>query len=269
MRPLRIECRLATPWIPSAYGLHLDGLLAWAAVQRELPHRLEEMEHGAPQAAVRDICQEVGALLPLSRRPVGGLDAREVWCASEFFPIGQSVSRQVYFTTKTPVHDMLELIDEGVLPRKGGSTIDTVRGWSKAGQFFQEARHVSGLQAWCIGDPDEIADLLQEVRGVGAKTRLGFGRLHTRVASTGGEDVPDWRIVEDPRAESYWMLRNLPALPDQDVPGAVRVRVLGAVESPYWRPREPVWVARMPELERQRPDGVMPADRGEPAKEAA
>jgi CRISPR type IV-associated protein Csf3 len=261
--PLRIECSLATPWIPSAYGVHFDGLLAWAAVERQLPGRLEEMAGEEPDAAVRDVCQEFANLLPLARREIGG---RSVWCASTLFPIGQSSSRQYAFSCVTPVHDMLRKIEDAVLPRKGGSTIDTARGWAmsrghgQGNSIFAEARHVAGLQAWCIGDPDDIADLLQEVRGVGAKTRLGFGRLHTRVAFAGGEDVPDWRIVEDPRAETYWMLRNLPALPDQDVPGSVRVRVLGALESPYWRPREPVWVGRMPELEHQRPIAYMPPD---------
>lgn len=243
-KPLRIECDLAGPWIPSVQGIHLDGVLAWAALQRLLE---DEGTMGVldQSAQLKELYDQAGAELPLQRYCPGEEDS-SVWCASMFFPIGPSVSRRAFFTSKTPVMDMLCKTDQGLLAADGGSRVDTLRGWAKAGLWWQEVLHVGGLQAWCLGDPQQIQDLLSDVRGLGSKTRLGYGSV-----LVDDQERPLWRVVEDPRALSRWKLRNMPEPPADDVPGVVRLPVPGALVSPYWRPTRQVWAARMPELDRQ------------------
>lgn len=244
IKPLRIECDLAGPWIPSVHGVHLDGVLARVALQRLL---VDEGAMGVldESAQLKELYDQAGAELPLQRH-CPDESSSSVWCASMFFPIGSSVSRRVFFTAKTPAMDMLCKIDQGLLSPAGGARIDTLRGWSKAGLWWQEVRHVAGLQAWCLGDPEQLQDLLSDVRALGSKTRLGFGGV-----LVDAQERPLWRVMEDPQAASRWKLRNLPAPPEDDVPGVVRLPVTGALASPYWRPTGQVWTARMPELERQ------------------
>lgn len=213
MEALQIECELAGPWCPPAQGLHLDGLLAWVLVQDALA-----------SGAKVDNYQDVIADLPLDRHASG------VWCASMFTPVGWMGQERRYLTAKTPVEDMIRNIGIGCVSTKGGSVIDTVRGPAKNGQTYITVEHVRGLRAWCVGDGQAIADLLERVPGVGVKTRLGLGSL---VESADGSR---WRITECEEARELWKRRASPVKLIEDSHQSI-----GAWKSPYWHGAEVIW----------------------------
>lgn len=229
---LRVECRLAGPWVPPAFGLHLDGLLAWARVQ-------ECLQQGA-EAGEPDY-ENILASLPLQRDP-----ATSAWCASLFATVGWAGQERRYLTAKTPVEAMCREIIAGSLEAKGGAKIDTVRGLAKNGQAFFTAEHAQGLRAWCVGDPDDIVHLLTSfVHGVGQKTRSGFGSMIE------GPDGSCWTVVEDEEAHQKWRYRSMPVATDgaafqapnsgAGLGDGILVPGVGSWKPPYWAGQEMVW----------------------------
>jgi CRISPR type IV-associated protein Csf3 len=221
VEPLRIECRLATPWFPPAFGLHLDGLLAWSLVNDTKSAGVELIDY---QAIISD--------LPLERHllasQAGHGDA--VWCASQFVPVGWLGQERRYLTAKTSGEDMAHWIGRHVVDTKGGSTIDTVRGIAKNAQAYYTVEHVRGLRAWCIGDLDAITDLLSRVRAVGVKTRIGLGTLLPY------RDGSLWEVRPDEQASQFWRRRSSPERLIDD-----SFRAIGSWRSPYWKGTEPIW----------------------------
>ncbi|MCZ8254443.1 MAG: type IV CRISPR-associated protein Csf3 [Polaromonas sp.] len=232
---LRIECSLATPWSPPAFGLHLDGLIGWALVEQ---HRRADMAargvHDEPPAGAALDYPTILAGLPLQKDEATG-----AWCASQFFPVGWRGQERRYYTAKTPVEDMSRRINEGLVDTKGGAHIDTQRGPAKNSQGFITIEHVEGLRAWCVGDPDEIVQLLStHVHHVGVKSRIGLGTLLEQ------PDGSLWRIEEDAQAFEMWKHRSMPAKVLDDSRPAI-----GSWKPPYWRGQDVIWrpnVVRLP-----------------------
>ena len=223
--PLRISWRLATPWVPPAFGLHFDGLLAWAAVQEALATKATEATE-ADFAAVL-------ASLPLAKHetPDG-----TCWKASLVRPVKILGSERRYMTAKTPVAFIGEYegrvkasLRERDLPDKmrGGAIVDTVRGFYKAAAFYVPLQHAAVLEAYCIGDPARISELLDRVKSIGAKGRIGFGTV-AEVTDAEGGIAPDFSVDEDQAALKRWRYRVLPEARRGLHPGA------GAAYPPYW-----------------------------------
>jgi CRISPR type IV-associated protein Csf3 len=213
MEALQIECQMAGAWCPPAFGLHLDGLIAWSLVQESLNsgHVVDDYE-----AIISD--------LPFDRHECGA------WCASQFFPVGWAGQEQRYFTGKTPVEDMAKYIGAGAVETKGGSIIDTARGIAKNHQGYITLELVRGLRAWCLGDADAIEELLSKVHAVGVKTRMGFGSLLPF------DDGKLWRITPSKDANQHWMRRSLPTrLTEDSYPS------FGSWRAPYWRGNDSIW----------------------------
>ena len=132
-----------------------------------------------------------------------------------------------YWTRKTDALDLSRRIEAGQIqgrykfPLKPYAyKIDTVRGLFKQHFKFYPVRQITKAVAWCMGDPDELGNLLDPSSGLvtalGAKARMGHGRISSFV------------ITPDERACEMWKRRVLP----WEVEGAVPVRM--AVHPPYW-----------------------------------
>lgn len=215
--PLRIQWELATPWHPPALGLHLDGLLAHAVVQRKMAD-LDATDESQAKLTFADLIRD----LPLSRFETDGGTQGDRWVWMASLLQGDVVgSERRYMTTKTPVQSIADLTAEGLLSKKGGSKVDTVRGPYKAGSMHITLQHVKTLTAWCVGDPDQIADLLGDIHALGGKTRLGHGRILEKAGQL-------FTMDEDAEAFEHWKRRLMPI----EMPGYASV--IAPLRSPYW-----------------------------------
>jgi CRISPR type IV-associated protein Csf3 len=214
MQPLRIDCLLGTAWCPPAFGLHLDGLIGFAAVDEAATLRTDAPDYDT-----------ILADLPFARHDSG------VWCASIFSLVNFAGQERRYLTQKTDVIKMATLIGSEVVGTAGGSIIDTQRGPFKNGQAYYTVEHAQGLRAWCVGDPERILELLTRINAVGVKTRIGLGTLLPF-----DETGELWKITEDPTAHERWKRRSAPVALTPDAVPAV-----GAWHPPYWRGNQRVW----------------------------
>ena len=220
MEPLRIEWQFATPWAPPHGGVHLDGLLAFARV-REAASRAHA--GGCDGIEYDDLLAD----LPLEMyQSANGA----CWKASKLEVIGFAQQERRYLTAKTPVESMVRDIGRGLVSEKGTTVIDTKRCAFKNAAMFYTLELARGAQAWCVGDADAIAELLQRVEWLGTKGRLGHGALLPY------EDGRLFKLERDDGALENWKRRNAPEqfLPDM-IPTA------GAIRPPYWRANGYCW----------------------------
>lgn len=207
--PLRLEWELATPWCPPAQGLHLDGLIGWAAVQQAML-----------DGVMPDHYDDILAGLPLGRHEES---AGWVWQASFVKPTKVLGSQRQYMTSKTATHDFAERMHSGGIVEKPLTTVDTVRGPYKNDAFFYTVEHVHRLVAYCIGDPERIAPLLDHVTHLGKRARLDHGRV---LPDANGMLV---KIEEDAEAHNQWQNRHMPSPFNGHVP------ITGRLRPPYWQ----------------------------------
>jgi CRISPR type IV-associated protein Csf3 len=207
MSPLRIEWTLDTPWCPPANPIHLDGLIAWAKVDRAI----------ANGEAFEDY-DEILCDLPFAKHetPTGW-----VWQASMLMPGKVSAVERRYLTSKTPVADILSSTGkagEASVIEGGRATIDTQRDYFKPSALHYTLEYVDTITAWCVGDVDEIVELLGRIKTIGKKGRLGHGRI-----------VGDAKVEIEDYAFEYWKRRLLPEAQDGYFP------VNGRLRPPYWK----------------------------------
>lgn len=203
MKPLKITFELDTPIRIPEYPIHFDGVLAYATVQDGL-NRGQTVE-------------EAQEALPLQEHEAG--EAR-VWKASwiDFSP-GERFSLPIQRT-----FDLTQTVLDG------GRVYHKLRreGWAgeissspyKAYLFNEPLRMSNRATAWCVGDADAIASLLdQHVAYLGKLARIGMGRIRSI------------DIAEDAQAAMLWMRRTLPF--DPSIPGYTKV--FETCRAPYWR----------------------------------
>lgn len=199
MRPLKITWRLATPVIASDDLLHLDGVLAWARAKRAT-------EDGFP-------IEEVIEDLPLERETK---DGEWVWKASAIHfeprcaPLPMIYRRQISFPK---IHAMQQEVGCFELKRRKYENKAMYKNWQIPAAYMW----VNKAEAWCIGDPDKVRELLADVPNLGKLARLDFGRVST------------FEVEEHNEALEKWKFRNLPW------PEAGYAPIQGCVRSPYWR----------------------------------
>ena len=209
MKPLRVEIHLIEPIVPGAFPRLFDGLLADCAVEDALmlsddendPRLLRDLGDELPLAQVEG-CKEniwkASALMPIGRiTPECGIDPYSV--------SGPTQLRMM--NRRSDVFEIARLTGLGFLPSKGldlknpqhgALQLNTSAGLLKEVYITYPLKLVHALEAWCIGDPDHIEALLAHVEFLGAKRRLGHGRVRTI------------KVVEDERATQLWALRPLP-----------------------------------------------------------
>lgn len=185
MTPLRIDITLVGPIGRPARPIHLDSLIAHQIVQRDLP----------PNADIPAIRQKIEEL-PLERRDVGG---DWVWAASSVAFEWRTPPSQNFATRSVRAPTIAEWQMQGIFTnRREESAIDTSRGTFKAAVYAHELQWAPRAVAYCIGDKDEITDLLANLESIGARRRLGGGQ------------IANLEVVEDPVAKDLWPHRYLP-----------------------------------------------------------
>ena len=185
MTPLRIEIDLVGPIERPARPIHLDSLIANLLVRDEIPHETDV-------ATIRERIAD----LPLERADVGG---DWVWKASTLAFDWSSQPMQEFATRAIRPQAVAEVLKTGLITNYGIDTkIDTARGQLKSATYAHEIQWARAAVAYCVGDRVRLTDLLSGLESVGARRRLGNGR------------VREVRIVEDVRAADLWMRRYLP-----------------------------------------------------------
>lgn len=202
MIPLRIQWTLATPWCPPPVSLHLDGLIAWAMVKE-----------AEDQGRFFENYDEILSQLPFAKHES---EAGWVWKASFIKPLQVLGSERRYMTTKTAVASMAELMTEGRIAGKPLTSIDTVRGPFKNDAFWYTIEHVDACAAYCVGDPERLAPLLDLVTHLGKRARLDHGRISA------------FTMDEDASADRLWRNRNMPEPENGHQP------IMGRLRPPYW-----------------------------------
>ena len=185
MTPLRIEIDLVGPVERPARPIHLDSLIANLMVMRDMPNETDV-------ATIRAHIET----LPLGRVDVGG---DWVWQASTLAFDWTTPPMQEFATRAIRPDAIADTLKTGLITNFGVDTaIDTARGQLKSATYAHEFQWARGAVAYCIGDRETLTDLLSGLESVGARRRLGNGR------------VSALRVVEDVRARDLWMRRYLP-----------------------------------------------------------
>lgn len=186
MKPLRVEFELVGPIGRPARPIHLDSLIAHQLVRRDLP----------PDADIPSIRQRIDNL-PLQRADIGG---DWVWMASSLAFEWTTPPTQEFAVRAVRAPIIAEFQLAGLFTNRRPETkIDTSRGTFKAATYAHEMQWAKKAIAFCLGDENEISDLLQRIESIGARRRLGGGQVR-RIS-----------ITEDPSALDLWSRRYLPA----------------------------------------------------------
>lgn len=198
MKPLRITFTLNRPLRHPEYPIHLDALLAWAAVR-------EAERAGSPDPLA---AQEH---LPLASHGAG---ADAVWCASQliFAPIEPP---HTHLLVKRFELDALAS-GRGKVFSSGRNVFTPGSGPFKAFMVMHPMVWTRQVVAYAVGDPERIRELLAAVQSIGKLRRLKMGNIVSR------------DMVEDERAHAAWRYRVMPA-PE---PGYAALEA--NTRPPYW-----------------------------------
>jgi CRISPR type IV-associated protein Csf3 len=200
--PLRVEFELrhGSPIREPGHIIHLDALMAFAAVQRSL---LAGSENYSAQEQ-----------LPLSKI-TDGKESDPVWAASGLFY--QPYLKEVrYWSRKTNIEKIAQDKDRGLLVHRGDS-IETGSGPWKGYSDFEPLLHTRILTGWCVGRKDEVEDLLSDIHFVGKRRSRGYG------------EVTSLRVTEDPLANEKILARVLTWAASKDY-----VPMMCGVRPPYF-----------------------------------
>lgn len=185
MKPLRINFELVGPIGRPARPIHLDSLIAHELVQRDLP-----IDADIP--SIRSKIEQ----LPLERGDIGG---DWVWKASTLAFEWMTPPAQRFAIRAANADAIMEWQQKGLFNnRRADSSVDTSRGVFKSAIYAHEIQWARQAVAYCIGDEDEVTALVSEIENIGARRRLGGGRV-ARIT-----------VTPDEQANELWMRRYLP-----------------------------------------------------------
>ena len=201
MQTLKITFQLVTPVIVGDHPLHFDGLLAWSKVQRALAD-----DERDPFSFQTD--------LPLER-------TGRVWKASQvYFEPGPAIRESVI--KKHEIQSMAvhkDTIWSGSVDKPSNGS-----GKYKAFLFYRDAKWSPSAVAWCVGDKNEVEDLLADIKYLGKCSRIGFGEIASISV----------QVVSDKESE-YWRLRTFPAdQKNEALPGIEYAGLISNIQAPYW-----------------------------------
>jgi CRISPR type IV-associated protein Csf3 len=199
MEPLRVTFRFANLVSVSDSLLHLDGLLAWAAVERARQQGETDLDRAAES-------------LPLARQ-----GKPEVWCASALQFDYRSPPSFRTLVRKTDVDDYVDAIVKGRIKlAKPRDQLPVGSGPLRNYLVSYAVRQADFAVAWCVGDAQAVRGLLAQIRHVGRFGRMGYGLI---------EKVS---VDRDDAAKEMWKLRHLPWREDGYLP------CIGNFRAPYW-----------------------------------
>lgn len=206
--PLKITFRLDRPIRCPEYPIHLDALLAWAAVREA-----EEAGHPHPLEAQEN--------LPLAfEEGEGGT----IWCASHLMWQPLAPPEQVFLTKRFELENLARR--KGKVYEGGPNLMTQGTGPYKSFVLQVPTVWTTHVVAYALGDPDRITSLLSKVTHLGKMRRIGLGQIATR------------HVDLDSKAEHFWKLRIMPrAMPGYEP-------IFAVTRPPYWgtERRQPAWV---------------------------
>lgn len=209
MQALQIEFTFQSAVSPPDTALHLDGLLAYAQVQRNLK-----------AGQVADDIATLGEDLPLAKIEQ---DGEWSWQASMlmFQPAGDAYLQ--FITRKTEIDAIAQLRSEGRMANMRAAQVNLQSGRLRNFTWFYPLQQMEKAIAYAVGERDAVEDLLMDIHAIGKKHEIGNGIVASctvRAAATPAEDIA-WR--------SKALYRFLPFQWDGYAP------VQGAARAPYWR----------------------------------
>ena len=227
--PLRVTFNLVTPIVAPVYPIHLDSLIAYGVTQTKLAALRSS---GGPAGEMDNtLVRSLADSLPLARE-VRGDDW--VWKASALIPSEirfQSIRMMTrksdpYEFAKRIERDEIKLSSRATTMISNGApyTFNLIKqtGIPTPRLMFYPVQHVASFVAWCVGEIDEIEDLLNPENGIitsiGKSRRISHGIIQSV------------SIEEDPEAHTQWLRRVLP-WPEEGY-----VSVDAATRPPYWAP---------------------------------
>lgn len=209
MDPFKVTFRFISPVVTdSEYPIHLDALIAWAAVNEA-------------EAAGSDDAWAEGDDLSFALDSAENEHGR-VWKTSRliFTPLTERV--QMNMIRKSDPEKTMEDYDAGHFkhPRTVNS-INTNSGQYRAYQMFIAHQWIEKAEAWGVGDIEVVKILLSRLRNVGKKGSNGFGRIES------------FDVEPCSEADVQWRLRVLPH-GMEGVPGVTYAPGFHCLRAPYW-----------------------------------
>ena len=191
------------------HPIHLDALLASARVLEE-----EKKGHPGMWSAQED--------LPLEKHTLG---TDWVWKASQLTlhpAAGAEMFPQV-MVRSYPLNETLRGYTYGHWEGKVPKRIPQGSGTYKGYNLRLNLRQIQSAEAYCVGDPEQVEDLLRyNIRSLGASRRNGWGR------------VTDVRVDPCTAAATRWRERMLPqSMAALVLPGHHPSTIVA--RAPYWR----------------------------------
>ena len=212
--PHKVTFYLELPTAVPNRALHLDGLLAFAAV-----HLAQKRGDLDPYLAQEE--------LPLASEGTG---LSKIWKASQLMFDRKSPTELVSFTRRYNIYataarcgknwNPVSSREPGARPTKI-DRLEISTGHDKAYDMRLPVAWFSKATAWFVGDPDEVGKLLANITSLGKKRSQGWGRIQKI------------EIEADETANTNWALRALPTnLKNLATPN----HILGtaSLRPPYW-----------------------------------
>jgi CRISPR type IV-associated protein Csf3 len=217
MQPLHIRIDLVSPLAAfDKRPSYLDGLLSGVYGERLLA------DQGASVARPGlDPFQEALNLSAfLEDTEIGG---EMIWKASRLVPAWIGPLQWWTMTRRTDPLNYMWGQDTGLV-KSNRASVDLNSGQERNYFWYLPIREASHLDAWCIGDPDAIRDLLGSARSIGKHRNNGFG-LVSRV-----------HVQHDEVAHQKWRWRPLPVeeTGSEEDPALTYAPAFETVRPPYW-----------------------------------
>jgi len=198
VKPLKINWTFTRPIIKNDHPIHLDALLAWAAVK--MAEEQGMIDHFDAQDD-----------LPIAKTPDG------IWKASML--VKSNSRSSLLFPMTKPFNVYLD--DADIYYEKKNVHFTPGTGRFKAFDLRVQAEWCSEINAWCIGDEKKIKKLLSKITNIGKLARNNFGA------------IKECRITEDPMAEELWQVRTL-RLPENAPVRQGYAKAMRVCTPPYW-----------------------------------
>jgi len=207
MEPLKIHWQFARPVVVPAHPIHLDALLAWAAVDEAVSQGQSDPLSAADSLPLACWTANSGAWVwqasQLRFRGRHGGFMTQSQRRAELYELAVNQARGVFRTRRHPI----KRARPGAGPYKG-YVLWTSMAW------YMEAT------AYCTGESDRIQELLARVRFIGKRRRERNG------------EVAAMEISHSPDPDA-WRDRRLPIDPSIDREGYAYS--MGPLRPPYWR----------------------------------
>lgn len=154
---LRISCRLRSGVVEHGEDINIDGILAYSVVQEAL-----QGEHWGSNEA----CD-----IPLPIMQFMGEDGEWCYVASTLLPVGGYVHQNAH------LHRRAHTGEFTASKRASGLVINTVIGRYKERRTPVESIQTDELEAFALGNAEEIRRLLDHITHIGKRRAAGYGEV--------------------------------------------------------------------------------------------